>query len=96
LPARHALLAAAALAALVLSACSSKLDTDKAEKEIRKGISDQTGVEISRVRCPDDVEAEKGSTFNCVAVAESGQRATVRVRQQDDEGSVTWRVVREK
>ena len=82
-----------ALAAGVLAACGeAKLDTDRAESAIRNGITRQTGVKIDRVRCPDNVVAERGATFRCVALASNGQRARVEVRQRDDEGSVSWRL----
>ena len=77
-----------------LAACGEpKLDTEKAESAIRSGITRQTGVKIDSVRCPDDVEARRGETFRCVALASNGQRARVEVRQRDDEGSVSWRLV---
>ena len=84
-----------ALAALGLAACgdAAKLDTDRAESAIRSGITRQTGVKIDTVRCPDDVEAQRGETFRCVARASNGQRARVEVQQRDDEGSVSWRLI---
>jgi hypothetical protein len=39
------------------------------------------------------VEARRGETFRCVALASNGQRARVEVRQRDDEGSVSWRLI---
>jgi len=83
-----------ALAAMGLAACGdAKLDTGRAESAIRSGITRQTGVKIDTVRCPDDVEARRGETFRCVALASNGQRARVEVRQRDDEGSVSWRLI---
>jgi Domain of unknown function (DUF4333) len=83
-----------ALAAVALAACGdAKLDTDRAESAIRSGITRQTGVKIDTVRCPEDVEARQGETFRCVARASNGQRARVEVRQRDDEGSVSWRLI---
>ena len=77
-----------------LAACGeAKLDTDRAEAAIRAGITRQTGVKIDSVRCPDDVEARKGDTFRCLARASNGQRARVEVRQRDDEGTVSWRLL---
>jgi hypothetical protein len=82
------------LAAVALAACGdAKLDTDRAESAIRSGITRQTGVKIDTVRCPEDVEARRGETFRCVAQASNGQRARVEVRQRDDEGSVSWRLI---
>jgi len=83
-----------ALAAVGLAGCGdAKLDTERAESAIRSGITRQTGVKIDTVRCPDDVEARRGETFRCVALASNGQRARVEVRQRDDEGSVSWRLI---
>lgn len=83
-----------ALAAVGLAACGeAKLDTDRAESAIRSGITRQTGVKIDTVRCPDDVKAQRGETFRCVARASNGQRARVEVTQRDDEGSVSWRLI---
>ena len=85
------------LAAVGLTACGeAKLDTDRAESAIRSGIIRQTGVKIDTVRCPDDVKAQRGETFRCVARASNGQRARVEVTQRDDEGSVSWRLVRQR
>ena len=82
------------LAAVGLAACGeAKLDTDRAESAIRSGITRQTGVKIDNVRCPEDVEAQRGETFRCVARASNGQRARVEVTQRDDEGSVSWRLI---
>jgi Domain of unknown function (DUF4333) len=86
----------AVLAAGVAACGESKLDTGEAESEIRAGITRQTGVKIESVRCPDNVEARAGDTFRCVATASNGQRARVEVTQRDDEGSVTWRLVRRR
>jgi uncharacterized protein DUF4333 len=92
--ARASLAACLALASAGLAACGeAKLDTDKAEAAIRSGITRQTGVKIDTVRCPDEVVARRGETFRCVARASNGQRARVEVRQRDDEGSVSWRLI---
>lgn len=91
---RAFLATALALVAAGLAACGdAKLDTDRAEAAIRSGITRQTGVKIDTVRCPDDVVARRGETFRCVARASNGQRAGVEVRQRDDEGSVSWRLI---
>jgi hypothetical protein len=86
----------AAASALAAGCGESKLDTGKAEVAIRAGITRQTGVKIDSVRCPDDVETQKGDSFRCVARASNGQRARIEVTQRDDEGSVSWRLIRER
>jgi uncharacterized protein DUF4333 len=78
------------------AACGdAQLDTDQAESAIKSGITGRTGVKIDSVRCPDEVKAEQGDTFRCVAIASNGERAQVEVTQRDDEGSVSWRLVRQ-
>ena len=92
---RGALVTGVALMAAAFAACGeARLDTDKYEAAIRSGVTRQTGVKIDTVRCPDEVEARRGDTFNCVARASNGQRARVEVTQRDDEGGVSWRLVR--
>jgi hypothetical protein len=84
------------LCAATVGCGESKLDTDQAESAIRVGITRQTGVKIDSVRCPDDVKVRRGDTFRCTARASNGQRAAVEVTQRDDEGSVSWRLVRRR
>jgi hypothetical protein len=89
-----AAVACAALAAPVLAGCGEqKLDTGKAESAIRAGIARQTGLEIESVRCPNEVEAKRDGHFRCMAIAANGDRASVRVTQRDDQGTVTWKLV---
>jgi hypothetical protein len=90
----RASLAGLALLAAAAGGCGTdKIDTDRAERAIRAGITRQTGLKIASVSCPAEVEVRQGDTFNCVARATNGQRARVEVTQRDDEGGVTWRLV---
>lgn len=81
-------------AAAVTSACQVSvgggLDIDQIEQEIATGIEDQTGISVTSVECPQDVEAEAGNNFTCTVTAEDGSTATVDVTQEDDEGNVRW------
>jgi Domain of unknown function (DUF4333) len=80
-------------AALALSACGTKvLNTGKLETTIKQGLEQQAGVRIKSVSCPDKVKLEAGGTFNCTAVTTGGDRASVRVVQQDDKGHVSYQV----
>jgi Domain of unknown function (DUF4333) len=91
---RGAVVAIGLAAALPLGACGeARLDTGEAESAIRAGVARQTGVKIDSVRCPDEVEARRGHTFRCLALASNGQRARVQVIQRDDEGNVSWQLV---
>ena len=90
-----AALALLAAGAAGLGACGeSTIDAGKAETAIQRDLARQTGLEIASVSCPDGVEVKRGDTFRCLAMTRNGDRASVLVTQRDDEGTVTWRVVR--
>jgi hypothetical protein len=91
---RRAFALAAAVAAVpALSACGTKvLNTDKLEPTIKQGLEQQAGVRIKSVSCPDKVKLEAGGTFNCTALTTGGDRASVKVVQQDDKGHVSYQV----
>jgi hypothetical protein len=81
-----------ACAAIALTGCGEKiLNTDNAEKEIVKGLEEQTNARDPKVSCPDDVEVKKGDTFECKATA-GKDSATIAVEQLDDEGNIRWRL----
>lgn len=83
-----------AVAVLAVAGCSVKkeIDTQRAESEIKRELAAQTGAPLSRVRCPEEVEAKKGDVFRCVAIASDRSRIPVRVTQIDDEGGVRWKI----
>lgn len=80
------------MALLALGACSKTLEMDDVESEIQNGIAEQTGVTVTSVECPDEVEAAEGDTFECTATAEDGSEATVEVTQTSDDGDISWEV----
>jgi hypothetical protein len=79
--------------ALAAAGCAEKqIDTTRAEAEIKRELSSDTGAPLRRVRCPDEVEAKKGDVFRCVAVARDGSRVPIEVTQTDGDGGVRWSV----
>ena len=74
-PRALAAVAAAAVASLAIAACGS-YDKEEAEKTITGELSNQvegaTGSPITSASCPDDVELEAGTTFECTATLENG------------------------
>jgi hypothetical protein len=80
------------LGACQVSVSDNKLDADKLELEVGRGIEEQTGIQVESVDCPDDVQIQAGDTFTCTVRAEDGSTAPVDVTQQDDEGNVTWEI----
>jgi nicotinamide mononucleotide (NMN) deamidase PncC len=86
-------LLALGLGVAALGACGeSKLDTSRLESQIKETLSKRTGIAITSVACPGDVKAEAGDVFYCTAKAARNERVVVRVRQDDAEGKVTWRI----
>lgn len=87
--------AAVVLLAAALAACGeATIDAGKTEEAIRRDLAAKTGLEIASVSCPEDVKVKRGDSFRCTATAGGGDRAAVLVTQRDDDGTVTWRVVR--
>jgi hypothetical protein len=80
------LLAGLGVGALLLFG-SQQLDTAEAERQIVSITEEQTGVTVTDVSCPDDVELAAGTVTTCTAVVE-GQEVTYTVEQTDDEGNV--------
>jgi hypothetical protein len=79
--------------ALLAAGCAEKqIDTTRAEIEIKRELSSDTGAPLESVRCPDEVEAKKGDVFRCVAVARDGSRVPIRVTQTDGDGGVRWSI----
>jgi hypothetical protein len=93
--ARAALIAAVVPAILVLAACSAtgkRLDTDQIERTVKAQFSEQTGVPVSAVSCPDHVDVKQGATFTCTATFSNGEQEPVRVTQTDGDGHVFARL----
>ena len=60
-------------------ACTPRmLDSDQLERQLAGEISEQLRVPGVEVQCPDDAEARRGSTLDCVARA-PGETAGLRI-----------------
>jgi hypothetical protein len=85
----------AALASLALGACGG-YDKGEAESTITEDLSGQvegiTNSPISSASCPDDVELEAGTTFECTATLENGEELTVDAEIVDDDGNAEFNV----
>jgi hypothetical protein len=85
-------LATALVIAVPLAGCgTSKLNTDKAETEIEKGLKGQLNLTSVDVQCPSEVEIKAGSKFQCPVTA-GKDKGTVEVTQQDDQGNIRWQL----
>jgi hypothetical protein len=87
-----ALAAALALLAFVVLGTKS-LDSEELEADLVAELAPQLQVDedIVDVSCPDDVEVEAGTVFDCDASA-GEQALTVEVELTDDDGSYTARL----
>ncbi len=73
-------------------ACTRSLDTQGLEEQIATQLQEEGGPPVSGVTCPEDIEVEAGSTFDCTATGD-GVEWTIRVTQLDDDGKVEFDIV---
>lgn len=81
--------AAGLLVALALAACSGSngLDVEGARTQIGRSLRNAYDLPVSTVRCPDDVELQKGSRFRCT-VRIGGRPLGVTVTQRSADGDL--------
>jgi hypothetical protein len=70
---------------LLFAGCSSTLDSGSAEKSI-SGVFAKSGHPAKSVDCPDDIDAKKGTTFDCTITLSNGQTFKAHAVQTDDNG----------
>lgn len=78
---------AVSLSALAFAGCGdATVETDSVESEIKKS-GEASGVAVSKVECPDDIKAKKGSRVECdVTIEGAAAPVKVGVVQVDDDG----------
>ncbi|MDW5594526.1 DUF4333 domain-containing protein [Conexibacter stalactiti] len=95
---RAALAALLASAALAVAGCGASvtvggitIDHEKAQKMVVDNLSGN-GEQISAraAVCPEDVDAEKGATFDCAVTWENGGRGSATVHIDSDDGDVSF------
>jgi hypothetical protein len=85
------------LAALGLTACSNRLDTQALEAMIKADIERQgRRLSLQSVLCPSNVTRQAGAYFRCVGELNPAGTFTINVTQQDAQGNVTWEVPNSK
>ena len=84
-------MAGIAASTIALAACAT-YDKDQTEDTIIKDLSPQvedvTGTTIKSAECPDDVEIEKGTTFDCSATLKNGTKVKVTGSVVNDAGEI--------
>lgn len=81
-----------AVLALALAGCAKTLDSTDAEKQISSSLEKQTQQKPKKVDCPDDIDAKKGSKFNCTVTADDNTTVTVNAVTTDDDGKFSYQV----
>lgn len=70
------------------SSANSRIDDiKKVETGLQKLYSEQTGVPIESLKCPENAQLTKGSTFECQAKAQ-GINFGIQVRMENDQGKL--------
>lgn len=83
----------AALLAAALVACGEEtINASQLEQQIKSDLGAQGEIEVESVRCPDDVRAQKGRSFECELTEQDGTTSPVLVDQTDSQGNVTFQV----
>ncbi len=68
-----------------LTGCTKTVNTKDVEKKVSKTLSSQVGQKV-KTKCPGKLEAKKGKSYVCTAVAADGSRTKIRLRMLDDSG----------
>jgi Domain of unknown function (DUF4333) len=89
-----AVLVAAVLVGLLLFG-SKSLDVDDLEADLTSQAAPELGTtpQATEVSCPDDVDVETGTTFEC-QVTYDDREATIEIELTDDEGTYVPRLTR--
>ena len=77
-----------ALPLLLLAGCAETVDNADLESKLKDQLGQSAGVEPRSVECPEDVEIEKGKTFDCTLTAPNGDEVRVEVTFTNDEGGI--------
>jgi hypothetical protein len=72
---------------LALAACGEKtINSDRAEETVSNVVTEKTGFEPTDMRCPSDVKAKTGGTFECDFTGPEGPyTASVTITEIDGE-----------
>ena len=81
--------------AIFLVSCTRNLDSEKIENVIKNGFSEQTGITVNFVTCPENIEMKENSVFECEIQTDKGKLITAEVTQSDDRGNINWNASKE-
>jgi hypothetical protein len=83
---RRALLVFAAVLAMFVSGCGSKINPDGAAKSVVEVVSKQTKFKPKDVSCPSGVDAQVGVEFDCTFTGPEGVEYTAHMKVTKVEG----------
>ena len=78
------------LVLVMLAWCGNQIDGKKTEASIVEGLA-KKGIKAT-ASCPSGVAAKANGTFDCTVTDGAGKTHTVNVTQQDDQGTVLWKL----
>ena len=67
-----------------------QLDVDGAMQEIRRELDSRFRIDAASLDCPEEVELDRGGTFDCSGVDQRGRSFTLEVEQLNDSGRFTF------
>ena len=80
----------AAVSALAVVGCGETvIDSAKTEDAIQSNLEKSSGLEVSSVDCPSDVEVEPKATFECTVTQTGGREETAKLEILNDDADVT-------
>ena len=90
---RHSLKIVLLVPVIALAGCAGTvIDSQKAEDAIADNVELATGVTVTSVTCPDDVDVEAGKSFECEVATANGSGAVAELKILNEDADV--RVVR--
>ncbi len=78
------------LAPIALAACGQRLDTAKLEEDLKKGMMNKWVLPVKSVKCPENIVAKAGDTFECISTMKDGTTLGIKVKQTNDKGAIEW------
>jgi hypothetical protein len=85
-----ALAATGGLLALSVAACGETvIDAAKTEDAIEHNLEKASGLTVTSVDCPSDVEVKKGATFECAVTEPGGKEETATLKILNEDADVS-------
>ena len=83
-------LATGGILALSIAACGETvIDAAKTEDAIEHNLEKASGLKVTAVDCPSDVEVKTGATFECVVTEAGGKEETATLKILNEDADVS-------